>query len=197
MTVLTLASASMTRALLLRNAGVTIDVAPAGVDEDALKAALLAEAVSVRDIADALAEAKAVRGSLRRQGLVLGADQTLEHDGRLLDKPQGLEQARRQLQDLRGGPHRLHTAAVIADENRPVWRCLVSATLTMRSFSEAFLDHYLATEGEALLSCVGAYRLEGLGAQLFERIEGDYFSILGLPLLPILQFLRMRGLAPS
>lgn len=185
-----LASKSAARSQLLAGAGVPFETMVAGVDEDAVKAGLLAEGASPRDIADALAELKAVRISARQPGFVVGADQTLEFEGRLYDKAVDLAEARARLLALRGKPHQLHSAVVVARDGAPIWRELVSATLTMRDFSEAFLDDYLASEGEAALGSVGCYRLEGPGAQLFSRIEGDYFAILGLPLLGLLDLLR-------
>jgi septum formation protein len=193
MTRLVLASTSAARRALLANAGVPVEVAAPAVDEAAVKAALLADDASPRDVADALAEAKAVKVSARSAGLVIGADMTLDLDGRLYDKPISVQEARAHLLDFKGRTHSLHSAVVIAEGGSPVWRHVATARLTMRPFSEAFLDAYLAAEGEALLSSVGCYRLEGLGAQLFERIDGDYFAILGLPLLPILGYLRERG----
>jgi septum formation protein len=162
----------------------------AGVDEDAVKAGLLAEGATPRDIADALAELKAIRVSRGRSEFVIGADQTLELDGRLYDKAETVEAARERLLALRGKTHKLHSAVVVAKDGAPIWREVVTATLTMRNFSEAFLDDYLAVEGPDALGSVGCYRLEGPGAQLFSRIEGDYFAILGLPLLGLLDLLR-------
>jgi septum formation protein len=193
MTRVILASTSRARAALLAGAGIDAEAFAPGVDEAALKAGLGAEGASPRDIADALAEAKAVKVSRRRGGLVIGADMTLDLDGALYDKPASLAEARTHLLAFRGRTHSLHSAVVIAEEGAPVWRHVSSARLTLRAFSDAFLDAYIAGEGEALLTAVGCYRLEGLGAQLFERIEGDYFSILGLPLLPVLAYLRERG----
>ena len=192
-----LASKSMARRAVLEGAGVSAEIAVAGVDEDAVKASLLAEGASPRDVADALAELKAIRVSAARPGLVLGADQTLEFDGRLYDKAATLQEARGRLQLLRGRPHKLHSAVVVARDGAPVWRELVSATLTMRDFSDAFLEEYLAAEGPEALGSVGCYRLEGPGAQLFSRIQGDYFAILGLPLLGLLEFLRQQGALPT
>jgi len=146
-----------------------------------------------RAIAASLAETKALKVSRTRPGLVIGADQTLEFEGGLYDKAPDLAAARERLMALRGKPHQLHAAVVVAEDGEIVWRDLAVATLTMRSFSPAFLEHYLATEGEAALGSVGCYRLEGPGAQLFSAIEGDYFAILGLPLLGLLEFLRGRG----
>ena len=197
MTAVILASASATRAELLRNAGLTLETVASGVDEEALKDALTQEGATPRDIADALAEAKAVKVSARRAGLVIGSDTTLDLDGALYDKPGSLEEARAHLRAFRGRTHRLHTAAVIAEDGNAVWRRVETASLTVRDFSEDFLSKYMAAEGDALLGSVGCYRLEGLGAQLFSRIEGDYFSILGLPLLAILDYLRIRQVLPS
>ncbi len=192
-----LASASAARAAMLRSAGVAVTTAPSGIDEAALKASLLAETATPREIADALAEAKAVKVSGRRDGLVIGADTTLDLDGALYDKPLSLEDAEAHLRAFRGRTHRLHSAAVIAEAGRPVWRRVETASLSVRDFSEDFLHAYMAAEGEAVLSSVGCYRLEGLGAQLFSRIEGDYFTILGLPLLAVLDYLRTRGVLSS
>ncbi len=188
-----LASKSAARRAVLEGAGVPFEVAVAGVDEDAVKTAMLAEGASPRDVADALAELKAVKISRGRPGFVVGADQTLEFEGGLYDKAETVEAARDRLQLLRGKPHQLHSAVVVAKDGAPIWREVVSATLTMRDFSDAFLEDYLATEGEAALGSVGCYRLEGPGAQLFARIEGDYFAILGLPLLGLLDLLRRHG----
>ena len=192
-----LASKSLARRAVLESAGVPIEVASAGVDEDAVKRAMLAEGASVRDIADALAELKAVKASRSRPEFVVGADQTLEFEGGLYDKVESVEEARERLKLLRGKPHKLHSAVVVAREGAPVWRTLDTATLTMRDFSDDFLEHYLQIEGAAALGSVGCYRLEGPGAQLFSRIQGDYFAILGLPLLGLLDFLRLHGALPT
>jgi len=192
-----LASKSLARRAVLEGAGVPIEVASAGVDEDAVKRAMLAEGASVRDIADALAELKAVKASRSRPEFVVGADQTLEFEGGLYDKVESVDEARERLKLLRGKPHKLHSAVVVAREGAPVWRTLDTATLTMRDFSDDFLEHYLQVEGAAALGSVGCYRLEGPGAQLFSRIQGDYFAILGLPLLGLLDFLRLHGALPT
>ncbi len=193
MTRVILASRSAARAAILRGAGVTFETADAGVDEDALKAGLLAEGVGPRDIADALAEAKAVKLSARNPGvLVIGADQTMDVDGALYDKPASMVLARERLTALRGRAHRLHSGVVVARDGEPIWREVVSVTLTMRAFSDAYLDGYLERGGEVLLGSVGAYQLEGEGAQLFSRVEGDYFAILGLPLWGLLELLRQH-----
>lgn len=192
---LILASRSEARAELLRAAGVSVEVLPAAVDETAIKAGLLEEGAPPRDIADTLAEFKARRVAARAGGLrVLGADQVLICEGRLFDKPASIEAAREQLAHLRGRTHELLSAAVIYEDGAPVWRHIGKATLRMRPFSDAFLDDYVAGQGEALLSTVGAYRLEAEGAQLFSHVQGDYFTILGLPLLEVLGFLRTRGM---
>jgi septum formation protein len=189
-----LASASQTRAKLLREAGVTFEIVPARVDEDALKQSLLAEKASHRDIADALAELKALRVSASKTGaLVLGADQVLSFDGALISKCESLVEARELLLRLRGKTHDLISAMVLAKNGAAIWRHVEKATLTMREFSDAFLDDYLAQEGEGLLSGVGCYRLEGRGAQLFSRVNGDHSAILGLPLIPLLSALREQG----
>ncbi|MCC0068072.1 MAG: septum formation protein Maf [Rhodovulum sp.] len=197
-TPLILASRSEGRATLLRQAGVPFETVAAAVDEAAVKAAMLAEAAPPRDIADTLADLKARRVAARRPGaLVLGADQVLVSAGELYDKPRDLEEAADQLRRLRGATHELLSAAVVYEDDRPVWRHIGRARLTMRRFTDAFLEGYLARHRESLLATVGGYHLEGGGAQLFSRVEGDYFSVLGLPLLELLGFLRTRGVCPE
>jgi septum formation protein len=188
-----LASKSAARRAVLEGAGVPFEVSVAGVDEEAVKASLLAEGATPRDVADALAELKAIRVSRTRSGFVVGSDQTLEFEGQLYDKAPTIEAARARLQLLRGKRHKLHSAVVVAKDGAPIWREVDTATLTMRDFSDDFLEAYLATEGPAALGSVGCYRLEGPGAQLFSGIQGDYFAILGLPLLGLLDFLRQHG----
>ncbi|ODT63889.1 MAG: septum formation protein Maf [Phenylobacterium sp. SCN 69-14] len=188
-----LASKSAARRAVLTGAGVPFEAVVAGVDEDAVKASMLAGGAGPRDVADALAEIKAVKVSAGRPGLVIGSDQTLEFEGRLYDKAETLEAARERLKAMRGKPHRLHSAVVVAQGGTPIWREVVSATLTMRDFSDDFLEAYLAAEGEQALGSVGCYRLEGPGAQLFSSIEGDYFTILGLPLMGLLDLFRRHG----
>ena len=170
------------------------EIVPAAVDEAAAKAGLLAEAAPPRDVADTLAELKARRVAARHpERLVLGADQVLFAGGRIYDKPRDLGEARAQLASLRGQRHELFSAAVVFENGAPVWRHVGRARLAMRPFTDAFLDEYVADQGPELLSTVGAYRLEAGGAQLFERVEGDLFTIIGLPLLELLAFLRTRG----
>ena len=190
---ITLASKSAARTQLLAGAGVIFETIGSGVDEDAVKARLLAQKVNPHQIAMALAEAKALAVSARRPGFVIGADQTLDLDGVLHDKVSSLSEARDRLQKLRGRSHQLHSGLVVARDGAVVWRETPSATLTMRTFTDAFLDGYLDHNGAAILSSVGCYQLEGEGLQLFERIEGDYFTILGLPMLGLLSFLRREG----
>tara|TARA_R110002020_G_scaffold83397_1_gene206791 strand:- start:188620 stop:189216 length:597 start_codon:yes stop_codon:yes gene_type:complete len=190
---ITLASGSASRRALLAGAGVEAASVKPNVDEDSAKAAMRAEGMSVRDQAMQLAELKAVKVSNRTEGLVIGGDQMLSLEREAFDKPVDLEAARDHLRKLSGKSHTLETAIVICENGTPVWRHLARPKLTMRPLSEAFIDAYVDRVGEPLLSTVGAYQLEGLGAQLFNQIEGDYFSILGLPLLPLLDYLRIRG----
>ena len=195
MTRLILASTSQTRMRLLTSAGIAFEAQPSRVDEDGVKTGLLAEGLPPSAVADALAEMKALRLSTNDpEALVLGCDQVLDFEGRLIDKSESLAEARELLLSLRGNGHDLVTAAVLAKGGAPIWRKSERARLRMREFGEEFLDAYLAAEGEEILSSVGCYHLEARGAQLFERIEGDYFSILGLPLLPLLAVLREHGI---
>lgn len=192
-TAVTLASKSSARQAILRNAGVVFEAVAAGVDEDAAKAGLLAEGGSPREIADALAELKAFKVSTKRSGLVIGSDQTLELDGVLFDKAETVEIARDQLIQLRGKMHKLHSAVVVARDGLPIWRIVETARLSVRNFSDAWLDGYLARNTPDVLSSVGCYFLEGEGVQMFDRIDGDYFTILGLPITGLLDFLRLHG----
>jgi len=185
-----LASGSATRRQLLERAGLDFIVDTAPVDEAAVKRAFTDPVLA----AEALAELKAVRVSPRHPGaLVIGADQMLDCDGAWFDKPDDAAAARLQLATLRGHRHRLTSAVAVIQDGRCLWRHTEAADLTMRPFSDAFLESYLAAAGPAVLGAVGAYHLEGLGAQLFSAVIGDYFTILGLPLLPLLGFLRDHG----
>jgi len=192
---LLLASQSSTRRRMLKAAGVTFEAVPAGLDEELAKAKLGRDSLNARQVAERLAALKAMSISAPAGTLVLGADQTVEReDGVILGKASDLEQARAQLLSLRGRAHRLHSAAAIIETGQNVWAATESVTMHVRPFGERFLDDYLGREGEALLWSAGGYRIEGLGAQLFERVEGSHFAVLGLPLLPLLSFLRDRGL---
>jgi septum formation protein len=191
---LILASASRVRASMLQAAGVAVEVVPARVDESELKIALRGQDADPAEVAIALAELKALQVSRARPGrLVLGADQMLDCDGAWFDKPENAASARDQLLALRGRKHRLTSAAVLARDGARIWHHSASADLTMRGFTDAFLNLYLEQAGPAVMESVGVYQLEGLGAQMFERIEGDYFVILGLPLLPVLDILREQN----
>ena len=192
---LILASASPSRRQLLTSAGLDVTIEPSGVDEDEVKLSLVAERASPQDIAETLAELKAQRVSKRHpQAMVIGSDSTLACNGRLFDKPPTLADARDQLLALRGQTHELCSSVVVARGGVRLWHHNERAHLTMRPFSEQFLDAYLARAGEGITSSVGAYHLEGVGAHLFSKIDGDYFTILGLPLLPLLSFLGEHGI---
>ena len=192
---LILASASSSRRQMLSNAGLDFSIEPSGVDEDEVKLSLTAERASAQDVATTLAEMKARRVSTRRPGaLVIGADSTLSCEGRLYDKPPTLAAARAQLEALSGRTHELVSSVVVAKDGARLWHTTETGRLTMRPLSPGFLDAYLARAGEAVCASVGAYQLEGLGAHLFSRIDGDYFTVLGLPLLPLLVFLAEHGI---
>ena len=199
MPTLVLASQSASRRAMLDAAGVAHEALPALVDEASAKESLLAEGTSPRDLADALAELKALKVSrMAPQALVLGGDSLVAlDDGSLLDKPESLEQARDHLQRMSGKTHDIFSAAVIAEGGRPVWRHVDWARLHVRPLSEAFIESYLDVEWPAIAGCVGCFRIEGPGVQLFSRTEGSHFTILGMPLLPILDYLRTRGVMPK
>ncbi|WAJ28652.1 Maf-like protein [Antarcticirhabdus aurantiaca] len=189
-----LASASVHRARMLEAAGIAFEVRASSLDERAMEAPLKETGVSPDDLAAILAEAKAVSVSEGAPGaVVVGADQTLSFKGEVLHKPDTMEAARRQLLRLSGETHRLHSAAVIAEDGVSVWRHVETVSITFRQLDPAFVGEYLASVGEAALTSVGAYQIEGRGIQLVERIDGDFFSIVGLPLLPLLAALRERG----
>ena len=196
---LVLASQSVARRSMLSAAGVPHEALPAHVDEEGITAGLLSEAATPERIADALAEVKALKISRQHPGaLVLGADSVVvTADGQLINKPETRTRAEAQLHQLAGTTHRLISAAVICEGGKPVWRSGGMARLTMRTLSPAFISAYLDAEGDAVLGCVGCYRIEALGAQLFTRIEGDQFVIRGLPLLAVLDYLRTRGVLPA
>jgi len=191
---LVLASASAGRRALLAAAGLRFEALPAAVDEAAIKEAAQAEAIPPHDAALLLAEAKAERIARKRpDALVIGCDQLLVCDGRWFDKPADIAAAREQLRALRGRTHELVTAALCWRGGRRIWQEVAVPRLTMREFSDAVLEAYLAAEGDAVTQTVGAYRLEGLGVHLFARIAGEHAAILGLPLLALLGFLRDHG----
>jgi septum formation protein len=192
-----LASQSASRTAMLSAAGVPFTAEPAHADEAALKAAMAGR--PPRDVADALAELKALKVSARHPGrLVLGSDSlAVLDDGTILDKPRDRADARDHLRRMSGKRHDLVSAAVIAENGRPVWRHVEAARMFVRPLSDAFVDAYLNAEWPAIAGCVGCYRIEGPGAQLFSRIEGSQFTVLGMPLLPVLGYLRDRGVLPS
>jgi septum formation protein len=192
---LVLASASQARRSLLQNAGIDFEIVPAALDERAAEKPLLDAGAPPEDIALALAMAKAAMVSEgQRDDLIVGADQVLEFEGERLTKPADMEAARRMLLRLSGRTHMLHSAVAAARGGEIVWHHMETARLTMRTLGPAVVGRYLAATGDAALSSVGAYQLEGRGIQLFDRVDGDYFAILGLPLLPLLAFLRSKGI---
>jgi septum formation protein len=196
---LILASASKSRARILEAAGLAFIVEPPGLDESAMRQAVSGDrALTPHDVAEVLARAKAEAVSdLAPKAYVIGADQILALGKTMLSKPDSMEAARRQLLDLNGKTHTLHTAVAVATNGDTVWAETTVATLTMRKLSPEFIGRYLAAAGEEVLGSVGAYQLESLGAQLFDKIDGDYFSILGLPLIPLLDTLRREGVIES
>lgn len=195
---LILASSSEIRATLLRNAGVPIEVVKPRVDEIALRRGLEAEKAAPRDIADALAEMKAAKvGGRNPERMVLGCDQVLEFERRLLSKPDSPEQAIMQMGQMAGKRHALLSAAVIYDQGSPIWRHVGVVRLHMRELSTAYIEDYVERNWESIRWSVGGYKLEEEGARLFARIEGDYFNVLGLPLLEVLTFLAIKGVIPT
>lgn len=191
---LILASGSEIRAVLLRNAGVQIDIVPPRVDESAIKDALVAENAPPRDVADALAEAKARKISAKRpEALVLGCDQVLAVDRVMLSKPTTPHDALAQLHQLSGRTHHLLSAAVLYQGGSPLWRHVGQVRLTMRKLSESYMADYVDRNWDSIRHSVGSYKLEEEGARLFASIQGDYFTVLGLPLLELLSYLTLRG----
>ncbi|GAB1361235.1 Maf family protein [Rhodobacter sp.] len=195
---ITLASASEIRLSLLKAANIPATARPARIDEEEIRQALEAEGASPRDLADTLAEMKARKIAERDPAaLVLGCDQVLEMKRRIFAKPAAPEEARNQLRDLRGQTHRLLSAMVLYENGQPVWRHVGEARLTMRDISDSYLDDYVFRNWESIRHAVGCYKLEEEGIRLFSAIEGDHFTILGLPLLPLLSYLGIRGLIPA
>jgi septum formation protein len=195
---LLLASKSAARRQMLEAAGVPFEAVYAELDEEAAKGGLAAAGFDARGVAEELAQLKALSAAAGPGDLVLGADQTLElDDGTMLSKPADREELRAQLQTMSGRTHQLHSAAVIVEDGETSWWQSESVALTMRPLGEAFLDSYLEREWEHVRWSVGGYRIEGPGVQLFERVEGSHFAVLGMPLLPLLAYLRERGVIAS
>ncbi len=193
-----LASTSEIRSKLLRNAGLDHTITPARIDEDSIKRALEAEDATPRDIADTLAEMKARKVAEKGiGGLVLGCDQVLSFKGAILSKPKTRQEARDQLVALRGQPHQLLSAAVVYEDLKPVWRHVGVARLAMRDFSEAYLDDYLDRNWDSIRWSVGGYKIEEEGIRLFRMVQGDTFTIQGMPLLELLSYLTLRGTLPT
>lgn len=193
---ITLASGSKIRAQLLKNAGVSFDVQVARLDEDSMKASLRAEGASPRDIADILAEAKARKISGKTSGLVIGCDQVLDFEGTLLSKPSSPDNALAQLTAMRGKRHMLLSAAVIYEDGEPLWRHVGQVRLLMRDASDEYLADYVARNWHSIQHAVGGYKLEEEGVRLFTRVDGDYFNVLGMPLLELLAYLTLKGVLP-
>lgn len=193
---ITLASGSKIRAQLLQNAGVSFGVQIARIDEESMKASLQAEGAAPRDIADTLAEAKARKVSGKTSGLVIGCDQVLDFEGTLLSKPTSPDNALAQLTAMRGKRHMLLSAAVIYEDGEPIWRHVGQVRLLMRDASDDYLADYVARNWHSIQHAVGAYKLEEEGVRLFTRVDGDYFNVLGMPLLELLAYLTLKGVLP-
>jgi septum formation protein len=194
MTRFTLASTSPIRLQILRAAGLDVHPVAPRVDEATVRDALLAEGAKPRDIADALAEMKARKVAEKTPGLVLGCDQVLDLDGTLYAKPETPDQAREHLCQLRGKTHRLTSAIVAYEDAQPVWRHVAEARLTMHALSDAYLDDYVTRNWDSIRHAVGCYKIEEEGIRLFSAVQGDHFTILGLPLLPLLAWAGTRGM---
>lgn len=193
-----LASASSIRRTLFENAGVPVQTDVARIDEQSIKASLLAEGAKPRDVADTLAEMKARKiASKNPQALVIGCDQVLDFEGTLLSKPRSQDEAIEQLSKMRGKTHKLLSAAVIYEDNKPVWRSVGQVRIHFGQSSDTYLADYVARNWDSIQNSVGAYKLEEEGARLIARIEGDYFTVLGLPLLDILSYFSLRGIIAS
>lgn len=195
---LLLASASTSRIAMLKAAGITFEARPARIDEESIRLSLQAEGAPPRDMADTLAEMKARKLAEKHpEALVIGSDQILALGDEVFGKPGNLGQARAQLLRLRGKTHRLYSAVVVYEAGRPVWRQVGEARLTMREFTETWLDGYIARHQDVLCESVGGYRIEEEGVRLFSAVQGDHFTILGLPLVPLLSWLSLRGSIPA
>ncbi len=191
---LILASRSEIRAQLLRNAGVDIEIQPARIDEETIRASLEAEGTSPRDLADALAEFKARKiADKNPDRLVLGCDQIAEIGGKVLSKPRDPDDAKAQLMEMSGQTHRLLSAAVLYEDRKPIWRQVGMVRLRMRDLSAAYVDDYVTRNWDSIRHSVGAYKLEEEGVRLFAKVDGDYFNVLGLPLTDLLSYLILRG----
>ena len=193
-----LASKSGIRSQLLRNAGIKFSAESARIDEEAIKLSMIHENAHPRDVADALAETKAKKVAARNpDALVLGCDQVLSAQGRLFSKPANQQDAVSQLKKLRGSTHHLYSAAVLYEEAKPVWRHIGQVRLTMRNASDDYIEDYVHRNWESIRHSVGAYKLEEEGVRFFSRIDGDYFTVLGMPLLELLSHLTLRGTLPT